>query len=317
MSGYIGNSAQSNITTGLSTVSQLTISTAASKIIPGATSLSLRNNADSADNLIITNAGAVTIRAGLTVTASGITITAGGIIVTAGDATVTAGNVIITAGNLVFAAASAKLIPGATSFLFRNNADSQTNITITDAGAVSIARSTLTVSGAITPTGGVAAAAGFTMSPKLFHSGGMPARVSTDGTDATPSVTETYVVAVNILANCTVTGVAQMNGSATGSGNITVFLADSTGTVLASSATTAISGTDAYQRVPFSSTYAAKGPATYFIAVQYDNTSTRFNTHVFGDFPAGKITSTVYGTLVSFTAPSTFTTGLGPIASLY
>lgn len=45
----------------------LLLSTAVSKIIPGATSLSLRNNADSADNLIITNAGAVTVRAGLTV----------------------------------------------------------------------------------------------------------------------------------------------------------------------------------------------------------------------------------------------------------
>lgn len=41
---------------------------AASKIIPGATSLSLRNNADSADNLIITDAGVVTLRNLLTLT---------------------------------------------------------------------------------------------------------------------------------------------------------------------------------------------------------------------------------------------------------
>lgn len=79
---------------------------AASKLIPGATSLSLRNNADSADNILISDAGLVTIRNGVTVTAS----------------------------NLTFGAASAKLIPGATSFLFRNTADSATNLGITDAG---------------------------------------------------------------------------------------------------------------------------------------------------------------------------------------
>lgn len=40
----------------------LTLTTAASKIVPGATSLSLRNNADSADNLLISDAGVVTAR---------------------------------------------------------------------------------------------------------------------------------------------------------------------------------------------------------------------------------------------------------------
>lgn len=45
--------------------SSLAFSTAASQIIPGATSLSFRNNANSADNLLITDAGAVTVRGGL------------------------------------------------------------------------------------------------------------------------------------------------------------------------------------------------------------------------------------------------------------
>jgi hypothetical protein len=48
----------------------LTMSATASKIVPGATSFSVRNNADSADNLLVTDAGAVSIRAGLTVTGS-------------------------------------------------------------------------------------------------------------------------------------------------------------------------------------------------------------------------------------------------------
>jgi hypothetical protein len=47
---------------GAGTFASLTLTAAASKIIPGATSLSLRNNTDSADNLLITNAGDITAR---------------------------------------------------------------------------------------------------------------------------------------------------------------------------------------------------------------------------------------------------------------
>ena len=43
----------------------LTMATAISKIVPGATSWGVRNNADNADNIIITDAGAVTLRGAL------------------------------------------------------------------------------------------------------------------------------------------------------------------------------------------------------------------------------------------------------------
>jgi len=52
----------------------LTLGTAASRIVPGATSLSLRNTANNADNLLVTDAGAATIRAGLTLTAAPLII---------------------------------------------------------------------------------------------------------------------------------------------------------------------------------------------------------------------------------------------------
>jgi hypothetical protein len=52
----------------LSHANGLALSAAASKIVPGATSLSLRNNADDANNLLISNAGAVTVRSVLTLT---------------------------------------------------------------------------------------------------------------------------------------------------------------------------------------------------------------------------------------------------------
>jgi len=62
---------------------KLTFSTAASKIVPGATSLSLRNNADSADNLICLDAGSCTMRAGLTNTTGDHTLTNGNTVYTA------------------------------------------------------------------------------------------------------------------------------------------------------------------------------------------------------------------------------------------
>lgn len=46
------------------------------------------------------------------------------------------GDVTLASGSMTFAAASYKIIPGATSLLFRNNADTQTNLTISDAGVV-------------------------------------------------------------------------------------------------------------------------------------------------------------------------------------
>jgi hypothetical protein len=148
-----------------------------------------------------------------------------------------------------------------------------------------------------------------------FHTGGLPARVSTDGTDTTPVITETYNAEVLITDKVVVNGLSFFNGSAV-SGNIKGYLADYKGVVVASTASTAQAGVDSYQRVPLSSTYLAQ-PGIYYVCLQVDNTTARFNTHTFGDFGASKKTSTVYGTLASITAPTTFTANLGPIATVY
>lgn len=174
-----------------------------------------------------------------------------------------------------------------------------------------------TVTGVLTPTGGIAAAGGFTFSPRNCHTGGNPASVSTDFSNATPSTTETYYSEVFLPANATLTGVALLNGSDV-TGSVTVYLTNSAGTNLAHSASTAGSGTDAYQRVPFTATYAAKGPATYYVAVQYNSATARYNAHTIGNFGAGKDTGSTYGTFpTSPTIPTTFTTALGNVASLY
>ena len=181
---------------------------------------------------------------------------------------------------------------------------------------------TLQATGAITPTGGVAAAGGFSVAPRLCHTGGMPARVSTDGTELDIVVTELYVAEVFIDANCTVTGLAVFWGALT-NGNAKVMLFDSAGNRVAISASTDVSAFtgDSYgTRIAFSAPYAAKGPATYFVGVICDDNTNDINTHTLGNFGAGKITGLVYATEAGYatiTPPTTFTTGLGPIATLY
>lgn len=78
----------------------LYVQAAAAKIVPGVTSLSHRNNADNADNFILTDAGNATLR-----------------------------------GTLTFATASMKIIPGATQLSFRDNADANDNLIIINAGS--------------------------------------------------------------------------------------------------------------------------------------------------------------------------------------
>lgn len=174
-------------------------------------------------------------------------------------------------------------------------------------------------SSGMSPIAGVVPGGGFTASPRCNHTGGTPAIATTSGTNLDIVVTELYVCEVFIECLKTITGVAIFNGTAV-AGNVKVMLFDSSGTRVAISATTAASGTTAFQRVPFSATYAAKGPATFFVGVMGDNSGGDIRTHVVGNFGAGKITGLVYATesgYASITLPTTFTTGLGPLATLY
>lgn len=170
--------------------------------------------------------------------------------------------------------------------------------------------------GLVTPgAGGIAPRSG-TTGPTVFHTGSMAPVAATSGTDTTPSATETYIAEVYVPVNATLTGVSVLNGSAV-AGNMQIALANSAGAVVASTASTAASGTAAYQQVPFSAPYAAKGPAKFFVLLQNDNTSNRFRSHAVGNFGAAKKTGETYGTFTTVTPPTTFTTALAPIADVY
>lgn len=165
---------------------------------------------------------------------------------------------------------------------------------------------------------GMGAAGGFVVSPRYVMTGNTPATATTSGNDSTPSTTETYVSEIFVPCTMTITGVALFNGSNV-TGNVTVGLADSSGNPIAAakSATTAGSGTDAYQRIPFAAPYVAVGPATYYLQVQYSSATARYNSHTVGNHGVLVQTGQVYGTLASFSPPSTFVTNVGNIASLY
>ena len=184
---------------------------------------------------------------------------------------------------------------------------------------------TLAVTGASALTGAVVASSNVTVGgligpgtqSTIFHSGGVGPGVVAFGTDTTPAVTETYIVQIDIPENATLTGLSVLNGTAV-SGNIAVALANSAGAVVASSAsTTAGSGTNAYQAIPFSATYAAVGPAKYFGLVQYSATTARYRTHILGNFGAAKKTSETYGTFTTVTAPTTFATAGAVVCDTY
>lgn len=190
--------------------------------------------------------------------------------------------------------------------------------TLAASGAVTLA-STVAITGVVTPTGGVAAGGGFTANPRVIHTGAQPPMVSTDGTNATPVATETYISQVFVPANMTITGISIFNGATVGTDKGCVFLADSAGNVVAQSAAAGAttSGADSYQDYAFTSAYSAKGPATYYVCYQMNGTTDRYNAHTFGRFGASKKTGTTFGALTSITAPTTFTTALGPMATLY
>jgi hypothetical protein len=211
----------------------------------------------------------------------------------------------------ILAAASAMLVAGALAFA-ATNLSVDGNLTV--AGTSTVTGAT-TQTGAFTPTGGVAISSG--TAPTVFHSGGAAYPAVTSGTDATAVNTETYIVEVFVPVNTTLTGVSFIN-LATSTGNVQFSLANSAGTVItaAQTASTAAGTSAAYQQVAFATPYAAVGPAKYFILMQ-NSGSNHYRAHTIGNFGASKKTGETFGTFTNVTAPTTFTTALGPVADVY
>lgn len=99
-----------NIAPGATAQGDIVFSKAAARIIPGATSLTFRNNANSTDNLAVADNGVVTFRS-----------------------------------KIAWNASEARLVGGTTGFGVTNNSEAAYNLLITDAGLTTL-RNTLTLS---------------------------------------------------------------------------------------------------------------------------------------------------------------------------
>jgi hypothetical protein len=180
---------------------------------------------------------------------------------------------------------------------------------------------TTNATGIVTVTGGITSPS--TYSNTVWHSGGTSPFSGVAATSGASNVsvvsTDTYVCEVFVPINSKLTGISVLNGTAA-AGDTFVGLADSTGKIVAKSATNvAASGTSTYQAIPFTTTYNAVGPATYFICMQGSSTSGRFNAHTIGNFGAVAVTSETYGTFLTTAAYSAtaFTSAVGPVADVY
>lgn len=142
------------------------------------------------------------------------------------------------------------------------------------------------------------------------------------GTSITGSATVAYVSQFYMPVNATLTGIAILNGATVGTDKYIVAIANSSGTILANSALagTLSVGATAWQKIPFTATYAAAGPAVYWIVVYKNGTTDNFQAiPAAGAYAglAGSVTSQTFGTIAALTLPTTFTADLGPIFYTY
>lgn len=175
------------------------------------------------------------------------------------------------------------------------------------------------IAGALTPTGGVAAAGGFTLRPWNIRT--WQPIAATSGTDTACTNGTAYVGSIQVLGNCIVTGISFLVGSVGGTDKVVVSLHDSAGNLLANSDTagTTVGAAAQVQSVPFTTPYNAVGPATYYLAVTFNGATAKFRS-IPDQCNAGTMGNGVtqtFGTPAAFTPPTTFTADKVPVAALY
>lgn len=137
--------------------------------------------------------------------------------------------------------------------------------------------------------------------------------------DITPVSGTRYYAQVNVGTPSPITGVQYRVGATGGTNNILAELHDSTGALVATSALAGVLvGTaNSYQRIAFTAPYQAAA-GTYFIALQLNGTTARVSALNAPSLPVstGSATGT-FGTSAAITPPTTYTAGVGPVATLY
>lgn len=145
--------------------------------------------------------------------------------------------------------------------------------------------------------------------------------LETAGTAAAAN-TEIYCSEIDLPYSQLLTGIAPLNGTTVGTNKHFALLYDSSGNVLANTATAGVttSGASTYQKMNFVTKYYAVGPARYFACDGLNGTTdtirhaiTAVNDNVLG----GAVTGQVFGTAAAVTLPTTFTTAKAPYFLLF
>lgn len=137
--------------------------------------------------------------------------------------------------------------------------------------------------------------------------------------DITPVAGTRYIASVEIGSQTQLNGVAVQIGSVGGTNNLIVELHDATGKLVATSALAGVlaGAANTWQRIPFTAPYLAPA-GRYFIAVQCNGTTARLSGYNAPSSPLLTSSATgTFGTSADITPPTSYTTGVGPVAALY
>lgn len=192
-------------------------------------------------------------------------------------------------------------------------APSYQDVTITDDLTVT---DSLTVSGGATITPATAGFGAVTWQPPTAES----------GTDTAFAEKKLFVASIFLPYSATLTGVKYLLGAGGGTNKVIAALFDSAGKKVANSSETTegtTAGTEkTVQTLAFTSTYAAKGPARYFIGITANGATAKLRT-----IPANTVVNgilTIEASLetknvvpASITAPTEFVAAKGPVAGVY
>lgn len=144
------------------------------------------------------------------------------------------------------------------------------------------------------------------------------------GTSTVTVAAELYCTEIDLPYSKLLTGIAPHIGATGGTDSWIGALYDSTGNLVANSATagTTVSSTAyAWQALPFTTSYYAVGPAQYYGCVMSNGTTATLDLikTYFGDYVLTykSAAAGTFGTLPSFTAPTSFTTVYGPWEYIY
>lgn len=143
------------------------------------------------------------------------------------------------------------------------------------------------------------------------------------GTDTAFADTVQFVSSIFLPVNKTLTGVGYLIGSVGGTDLAYAVLYNADGSVVAQSATSGggvTVGTAAtVQKIPFQTTYAAVGPAMYYVGISANGATAKLRTVPanldFGIF-GGQVSQT-HGTIAAITEPTDFTAGKAPYCYIY